>query len=397
MPVRPWPCNFTVTMNYMKLYRFLLLLLLCNASIATSQTVCEQMELQVKQFTIKGAERLGDKTKASKEDEQYLEAAYVAAIQNINQLGRHQTDNGLLNEYHFCVLSLTGGMANLYNMAGEPAQKLYDLLEPIKNIVLELDNTIMSHYNYITCKYSDGRQAEYARKDYQSTSLNYWTYLMNTCLRLHKTDEAAALFANFKTLDFWVDYNRNYGMAGMLVQYQYQAGLYDTTLFNAAGYALTTFLTKNGYDTTWLTVSNLIAVLNLPQLADSNIPSRADQYFELYKKMNYYHETETGDTICSTAVQQQVLLQAMHAFAGHEMFASFLNLMEYNNDPAINDLVVINDPRLLQNIIALGERFVGKQKLREPYFWQSMAKLYRAAGMNDKAADADRKFRKYKY
>jgi hypothetical protein len=86
----------------------------------------------------------------------------------------------------------------------------------------------------------------------------------------------------------------------------------------------------------------------------------------------------------------------MHALGANEMFSSFIDLMEYNNDPAIDDLIALNQPYFLQRIIAMGEQFVGKQKLREPYFWQSMAKLYRAAGMNDKAADADKKFRKYK-
>jgi hypothetical protein len=379
----------------MKLYHCLLLLLLFMGWTASAQTTCEQMEDQLRQFASKGNQRVGNKLHASKEDEQYMEAAYASTLEQLNRLGSHQTDNDLLNEYHFCILSLTTSMANLYNLAGETPQKLYGLLEPVKEMALELDNTIMKRYNNITCKYGDGKRSEYARADYQKMSLTYRSFLMNTSLRLHKTEEAATLFADFKTFDFWADYNKNYALAGMLVQYQYQSALYDTTMFNAAAYALTTYLKRSGYDTTWLTITDLKTILSLPQLADSNMAGRANQFFQLYKEILYYRNLETSDTMFA-ATQQLMLLQAMHALGANEMFSSFIDLMEYNNDPAIDDLIALNQPYFLQRIIAMGEQFVGKQKLREPYFWQSMAKLYRAAGMNDKAADADKKFRKYK-
>jgi hypothetical protein len=378
------------------LSHYLLLLFLSMACTASAQTACEQMVEQLRQFTAMGDQRMGDKLHASKEDEQYIETLYTSTLQQLNLLGSHQTDKDLLNEYHFCILSLTTGMADLYSMADENAQKLYGLLDPVKGMVLELDNNIMKHHNNITCTYSDGRQAEYTFEDYQTTSLNYWLVLMNNCLKLHKTEEAAALFADFKTFDFWADYNRNYAIASMLVRYQYNSALYDTTLFNAAAYALTTYFRKSGYDTTWLTITQLRGILSLPQLADSNIPGRANQYFQLYEEVRHYHNLETSDTIFNAPTQQRMLLQALNALGANEMFGSFIDWMEYNNDPAIDDLIALNDPRFVQRIIAVGERFVGERKLREPYFWQSMAKLYRAAGMNDKAADADKKFRKYK-
>jgi hypothetical protein len=52
---------------------------------------------------------------------------------------------------------------------------------------------------------------------------------------------------------------------------------------------------------------------------------------------------------------------------------------------------------VLQNIIAMCERYIARAgKVKEPWFWLNIKRLYIKAGNTDAAADAQKKFEKYK-
>jgi hypothetical protein len=91
--------------------------------------------------------------------------------------------------------------------------------------------------------------------------------------------------------------------------------------------------------------------------------------------------------------------QVMRSIGYNTDVTELTEAMKYNNHPVADRIIAQGDAVLLQKMILMFERYVEKRggKLREPFFWQNMAKLYTKAGNNDAAERSLKLFKKYKY
>ena len=363
---------------------------------AWSQTPCEKivhidMDTHDKQRAVlKGKETLSD------EDVAYMVGLNDEAIRKMATIVGSQTDGSLIRTYRFCTLDMTGALAVSLMRAGRSGQVIYDLLSPLREMVFALDIDVMNNYNYVTCINADNSAYVISSSDYEKYAVRYYYCFLRSAYNIDKTDEARTAFAHFSRYNYGVEEDAAYGVASTVVNYKIARHTPDADLLYAATYMLDHYMHDYAYDSTQITVGAVVTALNDPLLADTSVSSRASDLFNLYEELETYCRRRSHDDITENTVAG-LLYQSMHSTTSTTNIGGLLEVMKFNNHPYIDSIIAMEDPVVLQNVIGMCERYIVRSgKLREPWFWKNLVKLYTKAGNTDAAADAQKKFEKYK-
>ncbi len=363
---------------------------------AKSETPCEKMVRITNEMTRKAKDLAKEKPALSDADVSYLLDLCDEATKKLNSILGVQTDGSLVREYHFCRLNMNETVAVDILSAGKSDQMIYDLLSPLSQMVFALDVDIMNNYNYVTCVADNDAAAVVSTSDYELYSVTYYYAYLHACFNLDKLAEAQTAFYHFRRYNFGVQENGAYSVAAEVVNYKINKHKPDALLLDAATYMFDHYIHDYAYDSTQITVGGILIALNDPLLADTSVAGRASDLYNLYGELKVFCKYHSHDDITDKMVED-LFTQSMHATSSTTNIGGLIETMKYNNHPDVDFIIAMDDPVVLQNIIAMSERYITRVgKLKEPYFWQSMVKLYTKAGNTDAAAEAQKKFGKYK-
>ena len=362
---------------------------------AKSQTTCEKMVRFTNSMIEKAQNVTNAKPALSDADVTYLVDLCDENSRKLNSILGSETDGSVVRQYRFCKLEMNGRVASALMIAGKPDQVIYDLLNPLTKMVFALDIDVMNEHNYVTCVAADDAGSVVTGSDYQLYSVTYFYAYLRACFNLDKLADAETAYYHFRRLDFGVQEDAAYGVAALVVNYKKNTHTPDALMLDAATYMIDHFMSNYAYDSTQMTLGTLITVLNDPLLADTSVATRASDLYNLHLvlkvRTKYYTHYDLKDEMIDG-----LLVQAMHAMTSTSNIPALLGVMEYNKHSEIDSIMAMEDPVILQNVIAMAERYIARAgKLKEPWFWRNMVRLYTKAGNTNAAADAQKKYEKY--
>ncbi len=386
----------------MKICRFLFITVILSFFILSvrSQTLCERMQQLGMDLPQKVKDRVPEGKVANKADVDYLLRLLADTDDKLSRLAAGATDKEILKEYHFCILAGHGTVARALVIAGE-LEKVHTISGSISDVVFALDDDILKNFETIHCIKADQSGNRVSVGDYQEVVVNYYYCYMSSCCFLKKFEEADKLFDHFSKYDLWNVQDATYTTAAIYVRSKWAARIADRARVQASAYLLKKYTKESIRDTLIMPLNMVLRSLNDPAIADTTTPYRANDLYLIYQEMNFFrlHDSNKDDLFITEQALSDMFAQVMRCITYNNNIPELLESMKYNNHPDVDRIINLNDPELLNKIIFMCEQYIQRagKNLREPYFWQNMAKFYARAGDTDAEKDALKKAKKYKY
>ncbi|MGC4101111.1 hypothetical protein [Ferruginibacter sp.] len=369
------------------------LLLISNVH---AQTICEKMQEVVEGLADKTAAIVKDKKKISQADQDYLVGIFKETATQLDRLIAGNTDKTTQLQYQYCTVYIKEQLAAYiawYSIAPS-YQQLYDIVQPVKNIAYTLDSALLKETFYIICDKANGTHNITNYTQYETVALDYYKIYMLVCCQLDKREEAEALYAHVKQQRFSVGVTspNRYLIASALIRLEIAKHDNYTSIFNIATDMLHLYKDNYSYDTTLLKMPYVLIALGDPVMADSSIDDRSNDLYKIYQYLQFH-----PDEFFTAAIRSNILKRSMQCLTLHSNASELLESMKYNDHPVVDSIIAMEDAALLQKVITIAATYADRVgKLREPYFWKNLEKLYLKAGNTTAAADAEKKYKKYK-
>ncbi len=318
-----------------------------------------------------------------------------------NNMAVGVTDENTLNTYRYCMLAAQTNLNSELLKAGkENSHAIYELLNPIKDMVYKLDDFFLKGPGNIVCTSNIGRW-DIRYPEYQEYAVRFHDIYLSVCTLLGKTTEADSIFNHIRNYSYGYGNKANYeySIAAKLIRSKLKLrsenSLADPIIFSALQYMTTCYIKDHGYNANMLPMSLVVSLLNLPVMADKKVPNRAEDFYKIYQNIAFYAKLDTN---FKSPVKRQIFKQALNSATETTEIPTMMAALTFKGLDEVTSDVVLNDPAILQLVIKIAEHHIEKKgKYREPYFWQNLAQLYTAAGKTNEAATAEKMYRRYKY
>jgi|GEM_PF-5196492 len=363
-----------------------------------SQTICERMQKVANDLPPKVKERLPEDKVATDADVTYLLEVLSSTDKALERLVAGVTDREVLKYYHFAIMASHSTVARAL-LEGEKLEKAYPLLSSISDMVFALDDDILKNSETIHCIKTDESRESMSVGDYQEFAVNYYACYMSSCCFLNKMEEADKLFDHVAKYNLWNVQESAYTTAAIYVHSKWANHVADDHRVVASDYLLKLYTEKSVRDSVTMPINTLLQSLNDPALVDTTMPNRANELYLIYQDIHFFRFRNKDYDVMPEQVESDMFAQAMSCMTYHTNIPELLETMKYNNHPVVDRIINMNDPELLNKVIFMFEQYIQRagKNLREPYFWQNMAKFYARTGNTDAEKDALKKAKKYKY
>jgi hypothetical protein len=289
----------------MMIFRFVLASVILSFTVITgnAQTVCERIQKVVGDMEDLTKLRAPANKIVTDADADYLLMQLSDTENKLKKLADGaQADD--IREYRLGLVVLHGKMGSLL-MNGGMAEKAYAVLNSVDEIAWTVDDDMLKDFHPVKCLKADGSEVEISSRAYQAFAVNFYYSYIAACAVLNKNEEADKLFAHFSRYDFWKYPEAAYITASVLVRSRRDAGMADAGRLSASTYMLRKYMKQGINDSTYMSVNDLLRSLNDPILADTMIPSRANDLYLIYQEMEFYRLKYNDDILVTESVQSE--------------------------------------------------------------------------------------------
>lgn len=266
-------------------------------------------------------------------------------------------------------------------------------------MVFALDNEILGNHATFLCMKQDGSGNRLDNAGYQIVANNYYYCYMSCCCFLNKPDEADKLFDHFAPYRLQNVLDGIYATVAIYVRFKWSSSVADEHRVWASAYLLKKFKDDGVKDSLTMPINMLLQSLNDPALVDTTVPDRANELYLIYRDIDFFRLGNKDNLFITEKAESDMFAQVMRCMTYHTNIPGLLESMQYLGHSVVDRIIGMNDPDLLNKIIFMCEQYKkgSGKRVKEPYFWQNMAKFYMKAGNTDAANKAIEKAKKDKY
>ena len=368
-----------------------------NVPAAHAQTACERI-LDLSEEIATECNPIIDRKETTEAEMNVIIAEYGDRTARLDKMVVGVTDSYVLAAYRYTKFVLCSATASvvLFTNKQQNVSKAYDVLHEGLSNVRMLDDQLITDHDYITCTTSDGKAKVVSGSDYDKVASDYYFHYFSLAILLHKWDEVTQVFDHFRKVGFGFNGAARYGSTALIARAKLQEKTYDSTMFNAAAYAVQTFIRLNNFDYQNVPLEDIIKMLGMPELADKQSRTRAKGYHELGKEMNVFRLRHAYSPIFTEDQVALMYRQMAKSFTIDSEFPLVPDFKEYSST-LLTAAIALDDPELLKLITTRIEGLMETEKsweFNDPLFWKNMKDLYTKVGNTEKADDAEKKRRK---